>query len=36
MMIDDRVQGITVVAKDRVVLEDWICRTNDEGGFGRK
>jgi hypothetical protein len=34
--MDDRVQGIIVVAKERAVLEDWVCRTNDEDGFGRK
>jgi hypothetical protein len=34
--MDDRVQGTIVVAKERVDLEDRVCRTNDENGFGRK
>jgi hypothetical protein len=34
MVMDDRVQGTIVVAKERVVLEDWVCRTNDEDVFG--
>jgi hypothetical protein len=35
-MMDDRVQGNMVVSKRGVIVEDWVCRTNDEGGFGQK